>query len=113
VHVLHATALAPGESAPIAGVDGSRKSRAGETEVIDEADELAADSSHNRAISEVTNAVASEAQSGFSHAMDTSASFQTGVTTGTDVSAPFGGLLGGVGFSGGTSTSAAAGISTA
>ena len=63
--LLHSTSLAPGESTRVAVIDWSRKSRAGETEVISETDDLTNDATHNRSISEVTEAVANEAQSGF------------------------------------------------
>ena len=60
--LLHSTSLAPGESTRIAIIDWTRKSRAGETEIIDETDDLTNDQSHNRSITEVTKAVATEAQ---------------------------------------------------
>ena len=107
--LLHSVALAPGESTRIAVVDWSRRSRAGETEVISEEDELANDTSHNRAISEVTNAVATEAQNGFSHSSTQSTSTEVGASYAVDVSSPLGGLLGGVGVSkGGTVSNATA-----
>ena len=97
--LLHSVALAPGESTRLAVVDWSRRSRAGETEIISEEDELANDTSHNRAISEVTNAVATEAQSGFSHSSTFSTSTEAGASQAVDISSPLGGLLGGVGVS--------------
>ena len=111
--LLHSAALAPGESTRIAVVDWSRKSRAGETEVIDEADDLTNDQSQNRSISEVTNAVADEAQGGFSQTNTQSKSTQTGETGAIDVSAPLGGLLGGVGGSAGFSNASASTQSSA
>ena len=63
--LLHSTSLAPGESTRVAIIDWTRRSRAGETEIIDETDDLQNDQSHNRSISEVTKAVANEAQGGF------------------------------------------------
>lgn len=105
--LLHSAALAPGESTRVAVIDWSRRSRAGETEVIDETDDLASDASHNRSISEVTQAVATEAQSGFSHASSNSTSTQEGTATAAELSAPLGGLFGGPsGSIGHTSSSA-------
>ena len=105
--LLHSTSLAPGESTRIAVIDWSRRSRAGETEVISETDDLTNDASQNRAISEVTNAVATEAQSGFSHAKTNSTSTQEGTSSAGELSAPLGGLFGGPsGSIGHTSSSA-------
>ena len=103
--LLHSVALAPGESTRIAVVDWTRRSRAGETETISEEDELSNETSHNRAISEVTNAVATEAQNGFSHSNTQSTSTEVGASYAVDVSSPLGGLLGGVGVSKGGSVS--------
>ena len=111
--LLHSAALAPGESTRIAVVDWSRKSRAGETEVIAETDDLSNDQSHNRAISEVTNAVADEAQGGFSHTNTQSQSKQSGQTGSIDISAPLGGLFGGPSGSAGFSNSSASTESSA
>ena len=105
--LLHSMSLAPGESTRIAVIDWSRRSRAGETEVISETDDLTNDTSQNRAISEVTNAVATEAQSGFSHAKTNSTSRQEGTSSAGELSAPLGGLFGGPsGSIGHTSSSA-------
>lgn len=105
--LLHSTALAPGESTRIAVVDWSRRSRAGETEVIAEQDELTNDAEHNRAISEVTSAVASEAQGGFSQSNTNSTSKQSGTASAAEMSAPLGGLLGGPSGSVGHTSSSA------
>lgn len=93
--LLHSTSLAPGESTRVAVIDWSRKSRAGETEVISETDDLTNDTSQNRSISEVTQAVANEAQSGFSQANSNSTSTQEGTSSAGEISAPLGGLFGG------------------
>jgi hypothetical protein len=85
--LLHSASLAPGESTRIAVIDWSRKSRAGETEVISETDDLTNDSSHNRSINEVTQAVANEAQSGFSQANSNSRSTQEGTSSAMEISA--------------------------
>jgi hypothetical protein len=105
--LLHSTALAPGESTRIAVVDWSRKSRAGETEVISETDDLANDTSHNRSISEVTEAVANEAQGGFSESNANSTSKAKGSSSAEEISAPLGGLLGGPSASFGQTSSSA------
>lgn len=111
--LLHSTALAPGESTRIAVVDWSRRSRAGETELISEQDELTNEASHNRSISEVTSAVADEAQGGFSHTSTSSTSSQSGMAAAAEMSAPLGGLLGGPSGSLGTSSSTASASSSA
>ncbi len=105
--LLHSTALGPGESTRIAVVDWSRRSRAGETEVIDEQDDLSNDMAQTRSISEVTQAVADEAQGGFSSTNTSSKSKQSGEAASLDVSAPLGGLFGGPSGSGATSSSRA------
>jgi hypothetical protein len=93
--LLHSTSLAPGESTRIAVIDWSRRSSAGETEVISEMDDLTNDTFHNRSINEVTRAVANEAQGGFSHASSSSTSHQEGTASAMELSAPLGGLFGG------------------
>ena len=103
--LLHSTSLAPGESTRVAVIDWSRKSRAGETEVISETDDLTNDTTHNRSISEVTEAVANEAQSGFSESNSKSKSTQDGTSTAAELSAPLGGLFGGPSGSMGTTSS--------
>ncbi|KTD63725.1 hypothetical protein Lsan_1158 [Legionella santicrucis] len=65
-NLLHSVALAPGESTRIAVMDWSRQVKASEQETITEAENLTNTTTHNRAISEVQNAVASEVQTGFS-----------------------------------------------
>lgn len=66
-NLLHSLALAPGESTRIALLDWSRQQSAATSESISEAEQLANTTTHNRALSEVQNAVAHEAQRGFSH----------------------------------------------
>lgn len=63
-HLLHALALAPGESTRIAVVDWSRRSSASTSESIAEADLLESSLDRGRAISEVARAVAAEMQFG-------------------------------------------------
>lgn len=111
--LLHSTSLAPGESTRIAVVDWTRKSRAGETEVIDETDALSQDTSQNRAISEVTSAVANEAQGGFSKTNTNSKSSQSGSSSAEELSAPLGGLFGGPSGSAGQTSSDASSSSEA
>ncbi len=111
--LLHSLALAPGESTRVAVVDWSRKSRAGETEIIDETDDLTNDQSHNRSISEVTQAVANEAQGGFSETNTNSHSTQSGSASAEELSAPFGGLFGGPSASFGQTSSEASSSSHA
>jgi hypothetical protein len=89
-HLLHSMALAAGESTRIAVVDWSRKSSAGQTEVLGETEDVSQDASRNRSISEVTEAVAREAQSGFSHTESKSTTKQAGASAGISIG-PFGG----------------------
>lgn len=80
--LLHSLALAPGESTRMAMIDWSRRIKGKQQEDITETEELSNTTQHNRAISEVTNAVASESQSGFSRTHAESASFQKGSAAG-------------------------------
>lgn len=81
-HLLHSMALAPGESTRIAVVDWSRKSSAGQTEQVSETEALSQDTSRNRSISEVTEAVAQETQEGFSKTKSQSTTKQAGISGG-------------------------------
>jgi hypothetical protein len=107
-HLLHSVALAAGESTRIAVVDWSRKSRAGQTEEIAETEDLLDDTSHNRSISEVTQAVATEAQSGFSHTQTESFTQQAGFSTGSGMA----GMIEGFGSAFGSGGSASEGGSS-
>jgi hypothetical protein len=89
-HLLHSMALAAGESTRIAVIDWSRKTSAGQTETLGETEDLSQDTSRNRSISEVTEAVAREAQSGFSHTESSSTTKQAGASGGISIG-PFGG----------------------
>ncbi len=80
--LLHSVALAPGETTRIAVIDWSRQQRAGTTEEITEGESLSAELTHGRAISEVTRAVAQEAQTGFSQASNLEGSYSFGSGTG-------------------------------
>jgi hypothetical protein len=111
--LLHSTALAPGESTRIAMMDWSRRTRAGTTETISETEALDNETLHGRSLSEVTKAVANEAQQGFSSTSTSSSATQKGTSTGSatinadPINALTGGLFGddpGV-TTGGTSSS--------
>ncbi|MEV8030652.1 hypothetical protein [Streptomyces sp. NPDC086182] len=71
--LLHSLALAPGEATRIAVIDWARRTSALEQETVSQAEQLDNSTMHSRSISEVQNAVADEAQNGFSNT-DTSAS---------------------------------------
>ncbi len=106
--LLHSTSLAPGESTRIAVIDWSRKSRAGEIENISEIDDLTNDTSRNRSINEVTQAVAIEAQSGFSRGNSNSRSTQKGTSEALEISSGlFGAIVGGPSGSRGSTSSEA------
>lgn len=64
--LLHSVALAPGESTRVAMIDWSRRSAGRQSEDVSEIESLSNITDHSRALGEVTSAVASEAQSGFS-----------------------------------------------
>lgn len=81
--LLHSTTLAPGESTRIAMMDWSRRTRAGTTETISEAEQLDNETMHSRSLSEVTSALARESQQGFSSTDSTSTSTQKGTSTGS------------------------------
>jgi hypothetical protein len=81
--LLHSTALAPGESTRIAMMDWSRRTKAGSTETISEQEQLDNETMHSRSLSEVTKAVADEAQAGFSTASNTSTAHQSGKSSGS------------------------------
>jgi hypothetical protein len=120
--LLHSTALAPGESTRIAMMDWARRTRAGTTETISESEQLDNETLHGRSLSEVTKAVANEAQEGFSSTSTTGSATQKGTSTGSatinadPLNAVTGGLLGddpGVSTSGTSSsesTSSASGM---
>ncbi len=81
-HLLHSMALAPGESTRIAMVDWTRAVRASISENTSQAEALFADINRNRSISEVTSAVAKEAQSGFSESESSATQNQNANTSG-------------------------------
>ena len=83
--LLHSTSLAPGESTRIAMVDWSRRTRAAATEDIAETEQLSNVQTHNRALSEVTSATATEVQQGRSEIHGTSATGEAGLGLGLDI----------------------------
>ena len=93
--LLHSLALAPGESTRIALVDWTRRVRASSDEVTEQMEALSASTERNRSISEVTSAVAREAQQGFSESSSTATARQTAETGGSaGIAASTPGLLG-------------------
>jgi hypothetical protein len=102
-NLLHSVALAPGESTRVAVVDWSRQTTASSTESIDETESLTNATSHNRAVSEVQQAVANEVQSGFSHTDSTATTNESGGGLGFSLG-PI--TLGGSASGGSTTTSA-------
>ncbi|MBN8214850.1 MAG: hypothetical protein J0M09_18145 [Xanthomonadales bacterium] len=96
--LLHSVALAPGESTRIAMIDWSRRTTGRQDESVDETESLSNIADHTRSLAEVTNAVAAEAQSGFSQTNMTSSSEAEGDAFGFSMG-PFT-----VGDSGGSAT---------
>jgi hypothetical protein len=98
--LLHSTSLAPGESTRIAMMDWTRRTKAGSTEIISEKEELDNETMHSRSLSEVTKAVANEAQEGFSSTSNTTTAHQSGKSSGSatinadPINALTGGLFG-------------------
>lgn len=80
--LLHSVALAPGESTRIAMIDWSRRSIGKQDEAVSETESLSNVTEHSRALSEVTSAVAQEAQSGFSETEAQAFSQQSGSAAG-------------------------------
>lgn len=64
--LLHSLALAPGESTRVAMIDWSRQQSASQMDQGGQTEQLVGDTTEKRAMSEVQNAVAIEAQNGFS-----------------------------------------------
>lgn len=100
--LLHSVALAPGESTRIAMIDWSRRQSSGATESISESEQLSSDLVRVRSISEVTAAVASEAQEGFSRVINRVEAGQVGYGAGAAVS----GSVQGINFAGGSGLAA-------
>src|SRR5574337_505059 len=101
--LLHSLSLAPGESTRMAMIDWSRQSRGSGTEDIDEAERLANTTTHQRALSEVTEATAREVQGGSTRTKSSSSASQGGSALGFEIGPiAFGGSSG----SGSTKTEA-------
>ncbi len=83
--LLHSLSLAPGESTRMAMVDWSRRSRGNRDEALSETEALSNTQQHNRAVSEVTDATASELQGGSSSTVTDSNTKQGGAGAGLDL----------------------------
>ena len=81
-NLLHSVALAPGESTKIAVIDWSRRVAGSTAEDVSQIEALSNEAVHSRSISEVTSAVSTEAQSGFSRTTTTGVATETGVAAG-------------------------------
>jgi len=94
--LLHCLSLAPGESTRMAMIDWSRQSRGSGSEDIDEAERLANTTTHQRALSEVTEATATEVQRGRTRTSSSSSASQGGSALGFEIGPiAFGGSSGG------------------
>ena len=91
-HLLHSLALAPGESTRVAMIDWNRSVRAMATEDTTQSEAMTASIDRTRAMSEVTRAVANEAQTGFSGSSSTAYQAEAGVSAGIGGILPVGGL---------------------
>lgn len=94
--LLHCLSLAPGESTRMAMIDWSRQSRGSGSEDIDEAQRLSNTTTHQRALSEVTEATAVEVQGGSTRTTTEAGSSQGGSSLGFELGpVAFGGSSGG------------------
>lgn len=94
--LLHSVALAPGESTKIAMIDWSRRETAEASETVSQQEQLSATMQQNRSISEVTQALATESQRGFSKTESSSSSGSVGLGVGGILSSVmFGAAAGG------------------
>jgi len=89
--LLHSLALAPGESTRIAMIDWQRRQQSNVSEGISENEALTSDLGRTRSINEVTRAVATEAQSGFSNSVNNFEGGQIGGAMGGSVAGGYGG----------------------
>jgi hypothetical protein len=80
--LLHSLALAPGESTRVAMIDWSRQQSGTQNDTTGQTEMLVVDTTQKRAMSEVQNAVAAEAQHGFSSAHSNSSQTQGGGSLG-------------------------------
>jgi GH25 family lysozyme M1 (1,4-beta-N-acetylmuramidase) len=92
--LLHTLALAPGESTRVALVDWSRRTFATTSENISEGEALTADMERIRSIGEIVNAVATEAQQGFSESFGVGGGTSVGTASGGAGSADLSSLAG-------------------
>jgi hypothetical protein len=106
--LLHTVALAPGESTKIAMIDWSRRTSTTAQEGIAESEILVSDLARTRSISEIVNAVATEAQQGFSKSSGWSVGGQIGHAGGGAGSADLSQMSGGGGGGGGVPVKLAA-----
>lgn len=83
--LLHSLALAPGESTRVAMIDWSRQQMGTQQDQGGQTEQLAGDMTRKRAMSEVQNAVASEAQQGFSKTSTQSQQLQGGGSGGLSI----------------------------
>ena len=81
-NLLHSVCLAPGEVTQVAVVDWQRKTAGTSSESTDQSEDVASAADQTRAVNEVQNAVAREAQSGGSASAAMSATAQAGGSMG-------------------------------
>ena len=98
--MVHSLALAPGEATRVAVIDWARTTMAQASESISEGESLVSQTSHQRSLSEVQNAVANELQSGGSTSHVHSSSDSGGIGGGLSAIVPIGGALIGGAFGG-------------
>lgn len=93
--LLHSVALAPGEATRVAVVDWNRRSKGSAEASVSATDVLDASSGRSRALSEVTAAVATESQSGFSASTSRSSLDSKSETSAAVDNSFLGGVFGG------------------
>lgn len=81
-NLLHSVCLAPGEVTQVAVVDWQRQNAGRSAETTDQGERVSSSADQNRAVNEVQNAIAREAQSGGSSSMATAATAQAGMSLG-------------------------------
>lgn len=92
--LLHTLALAPGESTRVAMVDWSRRTSATTIEGISEGEALTSSLERGRSIGEIVNAVATEAQQGFSESFGIGGGTSVGTASGGAGSADLSSVVG-------------------
>jgi len=83
--LLHSLSLAPGESTRMAMIDWSRQSRGRGSEAVNDSERLANTTTHQRALSEVTQATATEVQTGRTKTTSSSSTSQSGSALGLEI----------------------------